>query len=154
MMQPTYDDANLLLRLYEIRREDKMRQARQWFLFDPLLGTGSRSGSATSPETSTTTTSAWWQLLGYGLRPGEAGVLNRELFYSTNGGTSGRLEQDQALGGGGAPRTPPSLHAITASRKSLRTPCSGAHARSKNPEDVTGGGTSGGHGRTLPLSDH
>jgi hypothetical protein len=31
MVQPTYDDANLLLRLYEIRREDKMRQARQWF---------------------------------------------------------------------------------------------------------------------------
>jgi L-rhamnose mutarotase len=27
----TYEDANLLLRLYELRREDKMRQARDWF---------------------------------------------------------------------------------------------------------------------------
>ena len=27
----TYDDANLLLRLYELRREDKLRQARDWF---------------------------------------------------------------------------------------------------------------------------
>jgi hypothetical protein len=34
MVQPTYDDASLLLRLYEIRREAKMRQARHWFLFE------------------------------------------------------------------------------------------------------------------------
>ncbi|MFN3325630.1 MAG: hypothetical protein ACK5AZ_19205 [Bryobacteraceae bacterium] len=29
--QATYDDANLILRLYEIRREEKMRAAREWF---------------------------------------------------------------------------------------------------------------------------
>jgi hypothetical protein len=29
--KPTYDDANLLLRLYELRREETMRKARQWF---------------------------------------------------------------------------------------------------------------------------
>ena len=28
----TYDDANLLLRLYELRREEKLRQARDWFM--------------------------------------------------------------------------------------------------------------------------
>jgi len=27
----TYEDANLLLRLYDLRREDKLRQARDWF---------------------------------------------------------------------------------------------------------------------------
>jgi hypothetical protein len=27
----TYEDANLILRLYEIRREEKLREARQWF---------------------------------------------------------------------------------------------------------------------------
>ena len=27
----TYDDVNLILHLYELRREDKMRQARNWF---------------------------------------------------------------------------------------------------------------------------
>jgi L-rhamnose mutarotase len=27
----TYEDANLLLRLYELRREDKLRKAREWF---------------------------------------------------------------------------------------------------------------------------
>ena len=29
--KPTYDDVNLILRLYETRREDKMRAAREWF---------------------------------------------------------------------------------------------------------------------------
>ena len=29
--QATYDDANLILRLYELRREETMRKARQWF---------------------------------------------------------------------------------------------------------------------------
>ena len=27
----TYDDANMILRLYELRREEKMRTAREWF---------------------------------------------------------------------------------------------------------------------------
>ena len=30
-MRATYDDANLLLRLYELRREEKLRHARDWF---------------------------------------------------------------------------------------------------------------------------
>lgn len=30
--QPTYEDANLLLRLYEERREEKLRKARAWFV--------------------------------------------------------------------------------------------------------------------------
>src|SRR5687767_1922073 len=29
--RPTSDDANLILRLYEMRREDRMRRARAWF---------------------------------------------------------------------------------------------------------------------------
>jgi hypothetical protein len=28
----TYEDANLLLRLYELRREDRLRKAREWFI--------------------------------------------------------------------------------------------------------------------------
>jgi hypothetical protein len=31
---PTYEDANLLLRLYEDRREDTLRKARAWFAND------------------------------------------------------------------------------------------------------------------------
>jgi len=29
--RPTYDDANLILRLYEMRRDERMRRARAWF---------------------------------------------------------------------------------------------------------------------------
>ena len=29
--QPTHEDANLILRLYELRREEKLRQAREWY---------------------------------------------------------------------------------------------------------------------------
>ena len=30
--QATYDDVNLILRLYEMRREEKLREARAWFV--------------------------------------------------------------------------------------------------------------------------
>jgi len=30
--RPTYEDANLLLRLYELRREARLRKAREWFI--------------------------------------------------------------------------------------------------------------------------
>ena len=29
--EPTYEDAQLILKLYELRREEKMREAREWF---------------------------------------------------------------------------------------------------------------------------
>lgn len=32
MQHATYEDASLVLKLYELRREDKLRKARDWFL--------------------------------------------------------------------------------------------------------------------------
>jgi hypothetical protein len=32
MQHATYEDASLILRLYELRREEKLRKAREWFL--------------------------------------------------------------------------------------------------------------------------
>jgi hypothetical protein len=32
--QATYDDANLILKLYELRREEKLRDAREWFALE------------------------------------------------------------------------------------------------------------------------
>ena len=29
--RPTYDDAKLVLKLYDMRREDRLRKARAWF---------------------------------------------------------------------------------------------------------------------------
>jgi hypothetical protein len=35
----THEDANLLLHLYELRREEKMRKAREWFMINFHAGT-------------------------------------------------------------------------------------------------------------------
>src|SRR5262245_24288218 len=32
MSQPTYDDAELIMKLYDLRRESRMRDARAWFV--------------------------------------------------------------------------------------------------------------------------
>jgi hypothetical protein len=85
-MQATYDDANLILKLYELRREETLRKARAWFgpNFNP-----------TSPED-------MWQKYPPGSPEGvyirmvisywdmaasfvTSGVLNQELFFQSSG---------------------------------------------------------------------
>jgi hypothetical protein len=86
MVQPTYDDANLLLRLYELRREDKMRQARQWFLFEFKPGAWSqiREGifSGEEQDNYLRMVVTYWDMVCALVKQG---VLNKDLFYSTNG---------------------------------------------------------------------
>jgi hypothetical protein len=86
MVQPTYDDANLLLRLYELRREDKLRQARHWFLFEFQSGPWSavREGFFTGEEQDNylRMVVSYWDLACALVKQG---VLNKDLFYSTNG---------------------------------------------------------------------
>jgi uncharacterized protein DUF4760 len=85
MVQPTYDDANLLLRLYELRREDKLRQARQWFLFEFKAGPWSevREGFFTGEEQDNflRMVVSYWDMVCALVKQG---VLNKELFYTTN----------------------------------------------------------------------
>ncbi len=83
MTQATYDDANLLLRLYEMRREEKMREARAWFVanFKPksmadiqqLCPPGSEN-NARMRQVST-----YWDMAASFVT---SGVLNPDLFYS------------------------------------------------------------------------
>ena len=82
-VQATYDDANLLLRLYEMRREEKMRDARAWFVsnFKPksmadiheLCPPGSEN-NARMRQVST-----YWDMAASFVT---SGVLNPDLFYS------------------------------------------------------------------------
>jgi hypothetical protein len=85
MVQPTYDDANLLLRLYEIRREDKMRQARHWFLFEfkPGVWGQIREQFFTGEEEDNhlRMVMSYWDMVCALVKQG---VLNKDLFYSTN----------------------------------------------------------------------
>ena len=86
MVQPTYDDANLLLRLYELRREDKLRQARHWFLFEFQSGPWSevREGFFTGEEQDNylRMVVSYWDMACAMVKQG---VLNKDLFYTTNG---------------------------------------------------------------------
>ncbi len=83
--QPTYDDANLILRLYELRREEKLRAARKWFGSIPpfdsredflkLCPTGSEENAYFRMVTT------YWEMAAAFV---VNGILNRELFYRSN----------------------------------------------------------------------
>jgi hypothetical protein len=82
--RPTYDDANLILRLYEMRRDQRMRDARQWYTgtFKPKkweeLATLMPPGS---PENASfrMVVSYWDMVASFVV----TGILNKELFFQS-----------------------------------------------------------------------
>lgn len=80
----TYDDVNLILRLYEMRREDRLREARKWFLgsfkvktfeeFQALCPPGSE------PNASYRMVTTYWEMVASFMT---SGVMNAELFYQS-----------------------------------------------------------------------
>ena len=80
----TYDDANLILRLYDMRREDRMREARAWFTgnfhastmeeFLKLCPLGSKENAYYRQVTS------YWDMAASFIA---AGVLGEELFFES-----------------------------------------------------------------------
>jgi hypothetical protein len=83
--QATYDDANLLLRLYDLRREPKMREARAWFVanFKPKsmeeLQTLAPAGTENNARMRMVAT--YWDMAASFIT---AGVLNSDLFFQNN----------------------------------------------------------------------
>ena len=81
----TYDDANLILRLYEMRREERMREARAWFTanfhvstleeFQKLCPIGSKENANYRQVIS------YWDMAASFIT---AGVLSEELFFESN----------------------------------------------------------------------
>jgi hypothetical protein len=84
--QSTYDDANLILRLYELRREEKLRQARQWFAasfrarsmedLQRIAPPGSQENAYLRMVAS------YWEMAASFIT---SGVLNQELFFQSGG---------------------------------------------------------------------
>jgi hypothetical protein len=80
----TYDDVNLILRLYEMRREDRLREARKWFTgsfkvktieeFHALCPPGGE------PNASYRMVVTYWEMVASFLT---SSVLNAELFYQS-----------------------------------------------------------------------
>ena len=82
----THEQANLMLKLYEIRREPRLRQARAWFV-ENYFGTTPEEMMAKYPPGSEAGTNirmvvSYWEMA--------AGLVNRgliddELFFENNG---------------------------------------------------------------------
>ncbi len=80
----TYDDVNLILRLYEQRREDRLREARKWFTasfkaksfedFQALCPPGSEANASYRMVVT------YWEMVASFLT---SGVLANELFYQS-----------------------------------------------------------------------
>jgi len=84
MAKATHDDAKLILKLYDLRREPRLREARRWFAasFKPKTY---EEYLALCPVGSETNASyrmvvTYWEMVASFLT---SGVLNAELFYQT-----------------------------------------------------------------------
>ncbi len=81
----TYDDVNLILRLYDMRREDRMRRARSWFVSNFHAATLEEFQTVCPPgsdeNASFRMVVSYWDMVASFMR---AGVLNPELFFESN----------------------------------------------------------------------
>ena len=84
--KPSYDDANLILRLYEERREDKMRAAREWFAQNFKFHTMEDFNRGCPPGSSMNAYArmimSYWEMAASFVA---SGVLNQELFFQSGG---------------------------------------------------------------------
>lgn len=81
----TYQDANLILGLYELRREERMRAAREWFLqkFQPRSLDDVRGLAAGTPENvSYRMVTTYWDMAASFI---SHGILDAELFLESGG---------------------------------------------------------------------
>ena len=83
---PTYEDAALVLRLYELRREEKLRAAREWFRskffpqsFEEVRAVASGAGVENTHYRMVTT---YWEMAASFVAHG---VLHPELFFDSGG---------------------------------------------------------------------
>src|ERR1041384_7241872 len=84
--KPTFEQAQLHLQLYDLRRETRLRQARDWFQQNYRVKTMDDANRIAAPGTETGTfvgmVIGYWEqactLLNYGL-------LHEDLFFETSG---------------------------------------------------------------------
>jgi hypothetical protein len=80
----TYDDVNLIMRLYEMRREDRLRDARKWFTgsfkvksFDEFMAL---CPPGSEPNASYRMVTTYWEMVASFLT---SNVLHAELFHQS-----------------------------------------------------------------------
>jgi hypothetical protein len=80
----TYDDANLILKLYDMRREPRLREARKWFVASFKVKTYEELMAlcppGTEPNASYRMVTTYWELVASFVT---SGVLHPELFFQS-----------------------------------------------------------------------
>lgn len=86
MSQVSYEEVNLMLRLYDLRREPKLRQARAWFTenFHPLTPEEMMEKYPQGGEENTyiRMVISYWEMVASIVN---RGLINDELFFESNG---------------------------------------------------------------------
>lgn len=81
----TYDDANLILKLYDLRREPRLREARKWFGSAPQFQSREEwlkyAPSGSEENASYRMVVTYWEMVASLVA---SGVLNAELFFASN----------------------------------------------------------------------
>ena len=84
--QPTYDDVNLILKLYELRREERMRQARrdvaQLKRYNTMAEYQAAHPMGSQTEESLRMVTSYWDMVAGFVT---SGVLNQDLFLQSGG---------------------------------------------------------------------
>jgi hypothetical protein len=82
---PTYEDANLILKLYDLRREERLRAARKWMAAAPQFASRAEFLQLCAPGTEENASyrmvTTYWEMAASFVA---TGVLNRELFFRAN----------------------------------------------------------------------
>lgn len=82
---PSHEDANLIMRLYELRREDTMRKARQWFVENFHVNSLEEIGALCPPGSPQNAylrmVTSYWEMAASFVA---SGVVNQELFFQSN----------------------------------------------------------------------
>jgi hypothetical protein len=85
MSKATYDDVTLILKLYNIRREEKMRAARGWFAGNFKCKTMAEFGQLCPPGSESNAymrqVASYWDMVSSFVT---AGVLNEELLFQSS----------------------------------------------------------------------
>lgn len=81
----TYDDAHLILKLYDLRREDRMRTARKWMMSQAPFATREQFLTACPPgseeNASFRMVTSYWEMASAFIVDG---ILNAELVFRSN----------------------------------------------------------------------
>jgi hypothetical protein len=86
MSQVSYDEVNLMLRLYDLRREPRLREARAWFVEHFHAGTPEevmqKYPQGSQENTYIRMVISYWDMVASIVN---RGLINDELFFESNG---------------------------------------------------------------------